>query len=313
MLKPKMRVVMMFIAFAVVSCKTYRHVATENSLQINLLEKADWTIDTLRKDVIWYHYSSTTDPEFSGQNVNVVSFDPKARLGHAVLAYEKEKDSLSVFAGKIPGVLAGINATYFIEKKDSADYMHLRLKGKDLQQVKVPKSSIYWWKHQGMMTFNNEGTQFDIQFSPEDFATVKSENIITGAPMLIANYKPVGLTFADTSGLKLDLKKLHYEHYLKHQGVRHPRTAIAVTEAGKLLLITVDGRNASAKGMSAKELTKFLVRYFNPKSAMNIDGGGSTMMWIKGQVPNGIVNYPTDNKKFDHYGQREVETALFIK
>jgi len=142
---------------------------------------------------------------------------------------------------------------------------------------------------------------------------VKSENIITGAPMLIANYKPVGLTFADTSGLKLDLKKLHYEHYLKHQGVRHPRTAIAVTKTGKLLLITVDGRNAAAKGMSAKELTKFLVRYFNPKSAMNIDGGGSTMMWIKGEVPNGIVNYPTDNKKFDHYGQRKVETALFIK
>ncbi|SOD13812.1 phosphodiester glycosidase family protein [Pedobacter xixiisoli] len=313
MLKSKIKIVAMFIAFAVVSCQTYQSVTRKTSGKNELLDQKDWKIDTLRKDVIWYHYASTTDPEFANQNVNVVSFDPKARLGHAVLAYEKEKDSLSVFTSKIPGLLAGINATYFIEKKDSADYMHLRLKGKDLQQVKVPKSSIYWWKHQGMMTFNNDGTQFDIQFSPEDFATVKSENIITGAPMLIANYKPIGLTFADTSGLNLDLKKLHYEHYLKHQGVRHPRTAISVTEAGKLLLITVDGRNAAAKGMSAKELTKFLVRYFNPKSAMNIDGGGSTMMWIKGQLPNGIVNYPTDNKKFDHYGQRKVETALFIK
>lgn len=284
-----------------------------NKERAELLDQKGWQIDTLRKDVIWYKFSSGTDKEFAGQNVNVVSFNPNAKLGRAVLAYKKEKDSLSVFASRISGALAGINATYFIEKKDSADYMHLRLKGKDIQLVKVPKTSIYWWKHQGMMTFNDAGTEFDIKFSPTDFSKIKASNIITGAPMLIDNFKPVGLKFADTAGLKLDLRKLHYEHYLKHQGVRHPRTAIAVTKAGKLLLITVDGRNQNAKGMSAKELTAFLARYFNPKSAMNIDGGGSTMMWIKGQVPNGIVNYPTDNKKFDHYGQRMVETALFIK
>jgi exopolysaccharide biosynthesis protein len=294
------------------ACSSQKNIVSNNS-KSELLDKNGWQTDTLRKDVIWYKFSSSTDKEFSGQNVNVISFNPKAKLGTALLEYKKEKDSLSVFAERIPGAIAGINATYFIEKKDSADYMHLRLKGKDIQQVKVPKTSIYWWKHQGMMTFNDAGTEFAIEFSPEDFSKVKSSNIITGAPMLIDNFKPVGLTFADTTGMKLNLKKLHYEHYLKHQGVRHPRTAIAVTKEGNLLLITVDGRNAKAKGMSAKELTSFLKRYFNPKSAMNIDGGGSTMMWVKGQPHNGIVNYPTDNKKFDHYGQRMVETVLFIK
>ncbi len=293
------------------SCTSNKSIV--GAQQAELLDRKDWKIDTLRKDVIWYQFNSKDNKEFAQQNVNIISFDPKAKLGSAVLAYKKEKDSLSVFANRIEGALAGVNATYFIEKKDSADYMHLRLKGQDIQQVKVPKSSIYWWKHQGMMTFNDEGTAFDIKFSPEDFSKVNASNIITGAPMLIDNFKPVGLTFADTTGLKINLKKLHYEHYLKHQGVRHPRTAVAVTKSGRLLLITVDGRNAIAKGMSAKELTAFLVRYFNPKAAMNIDGGGSTMMWVRGQEPNGIVNYPTDNKKFDHYGQRLVETALFIK
>src|SRR5690606_35110097 len=138
----------------------------------------------LRKDVVWYRYHSDTDKQFAHQNINVVSFNPSLKLGRMVFEYKKEKDSLSVFAGRIPGALAGINATYFIEKKDSADYMHLRLKGEDLQHVKVPKSSIYWWKHQGMFTFNNGGTDFDIQFSPDDFSRVKSENIMTGAPML---------------------------------------------------------------------------------------------------------------------------------
>jgi hypothetical protein len=36
-------------------------------------------------------------------------------------------------------------------------------------------------------------------------------------------------------------------------------------------------------------------------------------MWIKGQPDNGIVNHPTDNKKFDHYGERKVANALIIK
>ena len=311
-MKHKIYWALILVTFFAAGCASKKS-AINQSAKADLLEVKDWKIDTLRKDVIWYQFSSTNDPEFANQNVNVVSFDPKLKMGNALLEYKKEKDSLSVFASRIPGAIAGINATYFIEKKDSADYMHLRLRGRDIQQVKVPKTSIYSWKHQGMMTFNDEGTEFDIQFSPTDFAKVKASNIITGAPMLIANFKPVGLTFADTTGMKLNLKKLHYEHFLKHQGVRHPRTAVAITKDGKLLLITVDGRNPMAKGMSAKELTQFLKRYFNPKAAMNIDGGGSTMMWIKSQVPNGIVNYPTDNKKFDHYGQRMVETVLFIK
>ena len=296
-----------------VGCASKKNTTGTNKNKPELLDQQGWVVQNLRKDVIWYQFSSKTDKEFANQNVNVISFDPNAKIGQAVLEYKKEKDSLSVFASRIPGAIAGINATYFIEKKDSADYMHLRLKGNDIQRVMAAKTSIYWWKHQGMMTFNNEGTNFNIGFSPDDFAKVKSPNIITGAPMLIDNFKPIGLTFADTTGMKLNMKKLHYEHYLRHQGVRHPRTAIAVTEEGRLLLITVDGRNAAAKGMSAKELTAFLKRYFNPKSAMNIDGGGSTMMWVKGQPFNGIVNYPTDNKKFDHYGQRMVETVLFIR
>lgn len=276
-----------------------------------LLDSNGWTTDTLRKDVIWYKYQNNNDEQFAHQNVNVISFNPKAKQGRMILEYKKEKDSLSVFASRVSGAIAGINATYFIEKKDSADYMYLRLRGKEIQQVKVPKSSIYWWKHQGMFTFNNNGNKFDIAFSPEDFSKIKSENVVTGAPMLIDNFIPVGLRFADTIGI--DITNLHYEHYLKHQGVRHPRTAIAITKDGNLLLITVDGRNKDALGMSAKELTAFLQRFFNPKSAMNIDGGGSTMMWVKGQPFNGIVNYPTDNRKFDHYGQRMVETAIFIK
>lgn len=61
--------------------------------------------------------------------------------------------------------------------------------------------------------------------------------------------------------------------------------------------------------MSAKELTQFIRKYFNPAYALNLDGGGSTTMWVKGE---GVINYPTDNKRFDHYGQRRIRNYIMV-
>lgn len=277
-----------------------------------LLDKAGWDCDTLRKDVVWYHYSNTAGGEFAHQNVNVLSFDPTFKQGKLVVGYKKDKDSLSAFAAQYPRVIAGINGTYFLEKKDGAkNYLFLRLNKVDIQKSEISPESILNWKNKGMFTFDDRGRTFDIQYTPADISSEKSPNLLTGAPMLIYNYDPVGLTFVDTTGINLG--KLNYEDPIRHQGMRHPRTAIAVTGDGKLLLITADGRNKDALGMSAKELTAFLKYYFNPKSALNLDGGGSTTMFVKDQPFNGTVNYPTDNKKFDHYGQRKVETVLLIE
>ena len=92
---------------------------------------------------------------------------------------------------------------------------------------------------------------------------------------------------------------------------RHPRTCACVTKDNNLLLITVDGRNAMAQGMSLHELT-YLSRMLGCKDAINLDGGGSTTMYIKGQPFEGVVNFPCDNKQFDHYGERAVSNILMI-
>ncbi|MES2518374.1 MAG: phosphodiester glycosidase family protein [Bacteroidota bacterium] len=91
---------------------------------------------------------------------------------------------------------------------------------------------------------------------------------------------------------------------------RHPRTCACVTNDNDLLLITVDGRNAVAQGMSLHELT-FLTKMLGCKDAVNLDGGGSTTMYIKGQ-DEGVVNYPCDNKQFDHQGERSVSNVIMI-
>jgi exopolysaccharide biosynthesis protein len=79
-----------------------------------------------------------------------------------------------------------------------------------------------------------------------------------------------------------------------------------------LLLLTVDGRSAESHGMSLPELTDFLLE-LGCRNAVNLDGGGSTTMWLAGRLFNGVVNMPSDNKRFDHEGERSVANAVVIR
>lgn len=90
---------------------------------------------------------------------------------------------------------------------------------------------------------------------------------------------------------------------------RHPRSAIALTEEGDVMLVAVDGRSeGNADGMSISELA-YLLRVLKAHIALNLDGGGSTTLWVNGQV----VNHPSDNKKFDSDGERKVHNIIAVR
>ena len=93
---------------------------------------------------------------------------------------------------------------------------------------------------------------------------------------------------------------------------RHPRTAVAKKENGNILFFTVDGRSKESAGMSLEELQATL-RWLGASYIINLDGGGSTTMYVRGQPSNGIVNHPSDNKKFDHEGARKVANIIIVK
>lgn len=110
---------------------------------------------------------------------------------------------------------------------------------------------------------------------------------------------------------------------------RHPRTAVAKKENGNILFFTVDGRSKESAGMSLEELQATL-RWLGAAYIINLDGGGSTTMYVRGQPNNsitnsntnitnsntnnnGIVNHPSDNKKFDHDGARKVANIIIVK
>lgn len=83
---------------------------------------------------------------------------------------------------------------------------------------------------------------------------------------------------------------------------RHPRTAIGVTADGKLLLVTVDGRQPMSGGMTLYELAE-LMKMLGATDAINLDGGGSTTLAIRGGL---VVNSPSEGK------QRPVANAVVV-
>jgi len=82
---------------------------------------------------------------------------------------------------------------------------------------------------------------------------------------------------------------------------RHPRTAAGVTAAGELLLVTVDGRQAISRGMTLPELAA-LMKSFGAVDAINLDGGGSSSLSIRGLV----INSPSEGV------ERAVADALLL-
>jgi hypothetical protein len=84
---------------------------------------------------------------------------------------------------------------------------------------------------------------------------------------------------------------------------RHPRTLIGMDDQNAIWLITVDGRQpALSLGMSFAEL-KALARRVGLRYALNLDGGGSTTMVVRGHV----VNHPSDES-----GPRKVSDAILV-
>lgn len=85
---------------------------------------------------------------------------------------------------------------------------------------------------------------------------------------------------------------------------RHPRTLIGEDRRGFLWLIAVDGRQPDySVGMTFTELIA-LCKRLDLSNALNLDGGGSTTMVVKGE----IVNKPSDAA-----GPRPVSDAILVR
>ena len=115
------------------------------------------------------------------------------------------------------------------------------------------------------------------------------EHIVSGVPQLIKNGK-IDITWEQEKTSKSFVE------------TKHPRTAVAKLKDGKFLMVTVDGRSEASGGIGLEDLAKILLE-LGATDAMNLDGGGSTTMFLDGKV----VNYPSDKE-----GERKVGDAILV-
>ncbi len=82
---------------------------------------------------------------------------------------------------------------------------------------------------------------------------------------------------------------------------RAPRTAVGINKQGDIIFYVADGRSKESIGLTLLELAQEL-KAMGVVNAMNLDGGGSSQMVIKGKT----INNPSDGK------ERNLATALGV-
>ncbi|MCH8275172.1 MAG: phosphodiester glycosidase family protein [Armatimonadetes bacterium] len=95
----------------------------------------------------------------------------------------------------------------------------------------------------------------------------------------------------------------------------HPRTALGVTEHRNVVLAVVDGRSSISGGVSLEELAKIMIR-LGCVDAVNLDGGGSSTLYIAGSIinrPSGGLQRPVANALLLYLAPRpEADTGIRI-
>ena len=265
-----------------------------------VIKNASWKIFDLGNKISWKSVHFQQKELFNAnQSINIIEThlkNRKIKFGFAVADSMKKSNKIkrlllptSKIASNIDALVA-INAGFFDTKNGGAvDFV--KIGGVVTDTVRLPNAfhsvaGILINKNKVKIIKGNEQIGWE--------RGLKEKNILLTGPLLRLN------------NVSENLPKTPFNDN------RHPRTCACVTNDKKLLLITIDGRTPQAFGMTLAELT-YLAKVLNCKDAINLDGGGSTTLYIKDQPENGVVNFPCDNKLFDHAGERSVSNIFYLK
>ena len=119
--------------------------------------------------------------------------------------------------------------------------------------------------------------------SADDAKAKGIRDAITFGPALIVNGEPAGIK-GESSGL-------------------NPRTAIGQRKDGAVLMLVIDGRQASSLGATYSDLISIMLEY-GAVNAINMDGGSSSLMYYKGEYLNSGVVLT---------GSRKMPTAFIVR
>lgn len=235
------------------------------------------------------YFQVRTDTLFNSKQIINFLVLPKTSSGkfHFDLSYNKPELMTTSSFGEINNAIAALNGSYF-DMDSIAGVCYLEVNDTVINRTRSPK--LKWAKPEsvinGAVIITKDNQVLVQQVKPESFYEASNEEkaVLVSGPLLLLN------------GMKTSLPDI------KFVTNRHPRTFLCITNES-ILFIAVDGRSSKAEGMNLIEAQNFLLE-IGCVDAINLDGGGSTTLWIKGE---GVINNPSDL-----LGERKVSNALLI-
>jgi exopolysaccharide biosynthesis protein len=259
--------------------------------QIKGFRKVRWESEKPAHGLVWKSTHTILEDTIR-QNINILIVDLKSRK-ISILYNPKENIKTSRQALRA-GAIAAVNAGFF-NVKEGGSATYIKVEGR----IVDPDTTLKWKRNvnmTGAVTIDSKGHLSINPAMSNAFYDAHSgyPYVLVTGPLLIYSRKKVQLP-------KTSLVV-----------TSHPRSAIGVLSKNKIVLVTLDGRTTEAQGMNLMKLTDLMIS-LGCRDAVNLDGGGSTTMWINGKPFDGVVNMPCDNKKFDHEGERSVSDIFVIK
>jgi len=287
----------LLLAFSAVGCaqkgrEGLRPSEYKDSLSV---VNAAWQIDSLDGFVLKRMHFDHKNCISSNQFVSVIEIAPSSQRRLA-FTYEARRTPTSEHARRHDAV-AAINGSYF-DMAEHNPICFLRIDGVTLGENTPQKSDSVHRKYYqyGSLRLRNGRPRI---FIPDSSRTAENilpdSNVMTAGPLLIWRGRLMPMR---------DDKTFVTGH--------HNRTAIGLMDDGTVLLVTVDGRTKESEGMSLQDFS-LLLHYLGCRDALNLDGGGSTTMYVDRYPNGGLVNHPTDNGRYDFDGERGVSNCIIVK
>ncbi len=251
--------------------------------------KAKWETRKVTKGII--AKQATFDQLYGGpQEVFIVEVNNKR---HTLEALPHNRRELTTEKATREGAVAAINGTYFDIGKTDLSICYVAHKG-------VVTDSIYDVSPLSDGAFVATGNKVSIvPWTGDRTERPLGDEVMVCGPLMLQK------------GLVQDFSD--YSHIMG----KHPRSGIA-TKKNKTCLIVIDGRaKGRATGVTIPEFAH-LLKILGMQDALNLDGGGSSVLWVEPKVKflndgspvcpcTGILNTPSDGH------ERSVSNSIIVK
>lgn len=258
-----------------------------------IARKNSWKINRVTKGVKAKSIHFNNCELFNAkQFLSIIEIMPKSKLKFDLVYQPKELLILDTIARR-KNAIAAINGTFFdIKNGGSVDYIESN--DTIINQSRLGNNNARAEHQKGAILFNNYKLSI-VQWDGTDNWEQKfnATDVMVSGPVLRINNEDVAL--------KEDAFNL----------ARAPRSAIGIKADGTVIMLAVDGRMIEAEGVTIKELQQ-IMKWLGCANAINLDGGGSTTLYQINKQDGQIINHPSDNKIFDHAGQRKVANAIVL-